>query len=458
MEDKHPCIHEIGDLLPITKEVLKYRKVGKYRFHTPGHKGRGHFLPEVLDVACDVTEVADMDNLLSPCGCIKKSLDEAAKRLRVNAAYFITSGATTGILAACFAVKDYGRIAYLRSSHQSVYNASEITSVEPMIIDDADIYGNAKKVTIDLIADALKANDVGTILLQYPDYLGNAFDLKKISKEIKKNGKILILDASHGAHFPFSPLFPESPEKYADIFVYSAHKTLPVLTGGAILCVANEEFITSCDKAFHLFHTTSPNYQIMMSLEYGIYVYSDYKEQIKELKKNVDSMKKTLISSDVAIMPNDDFTRLVIDTLSMEISGKELDMRLNEKGIFAEFSSMDKVVFIITCEDEKEDLTYLTKELIIAVEQCGKISKKQYLFPKSKESSLPYVKAVNMDSERVLIENAVGRIAAKNFGVYPPCMPICVAGEKITQEMIDYLSFPLDFYGISEGKLTVIKK
>ncbi|MBR2324151.1 MAG: DegT/DnrJ/EryC1/StrS family aminotransferase [Clostridia bacterium] len=456
-EDKHPCIHDICDLLPITKEVMKYKKLAKHRFHTPGHKGKGHFLAEILDLSFDVTEVSDLDNLLMPTGCIKKSLENIRLVFKAKKAYMITSGATTGILAAVYSVKDFGKVAILRSSHVSVYNACEIANVEPYIIDNVDNFGNTVKITPKLLEKALNNKKVGSILLTYPDYDGNAFDIEEIANLVKMAGKKLLIDCSHGTHFVFSDLFPKSCEKYADVWVCSAHKTLPVLTGGALLLVGNEQMIGRVEKAYRLFHTTSPNYQLMMSMEYGVYMYSHYKEEFAALKKAVDSMKKTLHASDVYVLENDDFTRLVIDCAKMGISGKELDMRLQEKGIFCEYSSTDKVVFILTFEDDKEDLVKITSPIIISAQQCGQINRKRYLFPKRSKAKISYLKARKSDCEYLSPENSVGRICANAFGTYPPCLPICLPGEIITEEMVEFLESEFDFYGLYNGKICVVK-
>ena len=43
-------------------------------------------------------------------------------------------------------------------------------------------------------------------------------------------------------------------------------------------------------------------------------------------------------------------------------------------------------------------------------------------------------------SERVSVNNAVGKIAAENITLFPPCVPIVSLGEKITKEAAYYIS------------------
>lgn len=47
----------------------------------------------------------------------------------------------------------------------------------------------------------------------------------------------------------------------------SAHKTLPVLTGGAWLQIGDESFVPEIRRAMALFGSTSPSYPIMISLD-----------------------------------------------------------------------------------------------------------------------------------------------------------------------------------------------
>ena len=455
--DKDPCIHEILDDLPICKKVFEYGRKSKYRFHTPGHKGSGHGLSEILQIKNDVTEVGDLDNMLAPEGCIKESMERLTAVFGSKKTYFVTTGATTAILSSIFAVKDFGKIAILRSSHVSIYNALEILSIEPYVIDDIDKFGRTKEVTVKLLEKSLANNKIGSIVLTRPTYTGDCFDIENVSKAIKKSGKLLVIDEAHGTHFHFSNLFPNTASKYADIFIDSAHKTLPTLTSGAFLSVSNSKLVEKVDKAYHLFHTTSPSYLILMSLEYGVYIYSKKEDELKKLSIFMLNLKARLIAKGISVTRHDDFTRMVIDTSKINISGKELDMRLTERGVFCEYSTMSEVVFIFTIFDEEKTIETLGDIVIDCVAQCGEIKQEKYKFPKGKDVGMKYSKAVKSESELVSIDKAEGRIASNNFGIYPPCRPLAIAGEEITREILDYLENPIDIYGVDNNKIRVVK-
>ncbi|MEG2002134.1 MAG: aminotransferase class I/II-fold pyridoxal phosphate-dependent enzyme, partial [Clostridia bacterium] len=399
--DKDSCLHEIIDELPITREVFRYAKTGKRRFHTPGHKGEGHALSEILQIANDVTEVEKLDNLLNPSGCIRRSMDEMKAIFGSKETYFVTQGGTTAVLSSIFAVKDFGKIAILRSSHNSVYNGIEIANIQPTIVNDVDEFGRAKIVTVEMLKSVLDDESVKTVLLTRPTYTGDCFDIEKIANAIKAKNKFLIVDEAHGTHFAFSKNFPINAGKYADIVINSAHKTLPTLTGGAILSVYNEKLLDKVDKAYHMFQSTSPSYLTLMSIEYGVYLLNKTPALVENLIEAMLNLKGRLIAKGLKLHKNEDVTRLVVDTEKMGISGKELDMRLQECKVFCEYSTMSEVVFIMSVFDDEKELLTLGDIILDCVSQCGQIKIEKHLFPKSKKTLLKYLDASNAEAELV---------------------------------------------------------
>ena len=78
----------------------------------------------------------------------------------------------------------------------------------------------------------------------------------------------------------------------------SAHKTLPVLTGGAYLHIgknAPEYFGENAVNALSLHASTSPSYLILQSLDLcNAYLADSYKENLTETIGKVDSLKNFL--------------------------------------------------------------------------------------------------------------------------------------------------------------------
>ena len=70
---------------------------------------------------------------------------------------------------------------------------------------------------------------------------------------------------------------------------------------------------------------------------------------------------------------------------------------------------------------------------------------------------MSYLEAVSSKGEWIDVTCAVDRIAKKNVGNFPPCMPLIVAGEKINSMAIKNLNLGSCF-GVKEGKILVVKE
>ena len=82
-------------------------------------------------------------------------------------------------------------------------------------------YGIADAIRPEQVEEALKdVPDIAAVIITSPTYDGVVSDIEKIADIVHRAGIPLIVDAAHGAHFGFSPLFPESPVRQgADLVV-----------------------------------------------------------------------------------------------------------------------------------------------------------------------------------------------------------------------------------------------
>ena len=78
------------------------------------------------------------------------------------------------------------------------------------------------------------------VYLTSPDYLGNTADIRRLAEVCHRWGVLLAVDNAHGAYLKFLPKSMHPIDLGADICCDSAHKTLPVLTGGAYLHLSCE--------------------------------------------------------------------------------------------------------------------------------------------------------------------------------------------------------------------------
>lgn len=98
----------------------------------------------------------------------------------------------------------------------------------------SDTAGVSGTVEPSQIAEAVSAfPHAKAVYLTSPDYLGRIADIAQISEICRRNGLLLLVDNAHGAALVLSE--QQHPMTLgADLCCDSAHKTLPVFTGGAL--------------------------------------------------------------------------------------------------------------------------------------------------------------------------------------------------------------------------------
>ena len=226
----------------------------------PGHQGRCEFLNRNISSRFDLTEIQDADNLFFPSGIIKK-LEEDISFLFDCDCYISTNGSTSLIKTILWLFKDREFIVH-RGAHFSFFNAAAIFSIEPIIV------GDYETVNFLEIEKALFQARKGAVLfLVSPNYYGIILDIPKIKDICRRYGAILVVDCAHGAHLRFlkenkNPIFLG-----ADVCCCSLHKTLPTLTGAAMLQIKKRLFKREkIKKIMALFLSSSPSYMIMDSI------------------------------------------------------------------------------------------------------------------------------------------------------------------------------------------------
>jgi|AGTN01.3.fsa_nt_gi Arginine/lysine/ornithine decarboxylases len=400
---------------------------GHISFHTPAHGGS---LNEE-----DITELSYSDNLLSPSGAIKFSEEEIAKAYGAEKAFYVTSGATVAVQIAVETYKDK-KILVLPGAHRSVFEAIRLFGAE-------GYYGGNSS-----IEEALEKIEPGAVLLTYPDYFGNCFDIKAVSEKIKNSGAKLIVDSAHGSHFKFSSKMPVPATKYGDIVTHSLHKTMPALTGAAlILCRGEEE--ERVFRSFKKIHSTSPSYPVMLSVERAVKKFSGegealYGKVLSEIKKFREKLP-----APYAALENGDKTRLVI---SSPYRAPEVSGYLEKNGLFPEAALFEKLVFIVTPYNYK-NLKLLSSLLKIAPAFELRV-------PASFPSDSGLQKIISAEGEIITISplESSGRISASDVGFYPPGVPVVFEGQEISGEAALFIEKNKGkLFGLDNGLIYVLK-
>ena len=430
---------------PILSMLENYAKQNNLRFHMPGHKGNvnaNNLFDEIFPF--DITELDFSDNLLQPTGVIKQAQDLFASAVGAQNCFFVTNGSTCGILSLVSSSR--GKLLVERASHASVFNALQLFGKDALVLNNKMSDGKFLPATFEQIEQCvLQNNDIKTILLTSPNYYGECSDLQKIYEFCQSKNILLFVDGAHGAHFGFGNLTPDSIAKVCDACVVSTHKTLPAMTQTA--CVFAKDFVAQQIKQkLNVFNSSSPNYVLLASIDFAR-AFMQKQVELGADKKTFELVEQIKKQTGHNFLQNDDFSRLVL----VDTDGAKAREWLKQKGVYVEFCDASRVVLIISLAENEQNLLKLKNIL------SDMPSFEKPLFndvqPDEVCSQLNHI-----DGQTVLVDicDADGYICANQCGGYPPCIPLFLHGEKITNAN-RLLGFA-DTFGLFDNKIKVFKK
>lgn len=275
------------------------------------------------------------------------------------------------------------------------------------------------------------------VYLTSPDYLGNVQDIRGIAEVCHHYGVLLLVDNAHGAYLHFLPESCHPIALGADLCCDSAHKTLPVLTGGAYLHVAHTApsmFCEHAEEALSVFASTSPSYLILQSLDkVNAYLANGYREQLVAFIAEADALKGELKRAGFMLCGNEPL-KLTVAAKACGYTGDELASLLAEKGVICEFFDADYLVMMLTPQIGFEGLKWL-KEALVSIPLKSPLLETAPSAPKT-ERVLSLREAMLSPSEEREVESCVGCVLASAAITCPPAVPIVVCGERITEEVV----------------------
>ena len=439
----------------LLEELEKYYNEDYLPMHMPGHKRNIEMLGEKLPYKIDITEITGFDDLHHAEGIIKNIEDKAKKIYKSKRSYVLVNGSTCGILAGIRAVVNFGdKVIVARNCHKSVYNAIELNNLNPIyVLPKIGEDGIDRNIDSKQIEEKLKENkDVKLVILTSPTYEGVISDIKSIVNIAHKYNIPVLVDEAHGAHLKFMSGISdkEALNSGADIVIQSLHKTLPSLTGTALLHIqgdlVKEE---SIERERSIFETSSPSYILMSSVEECLdIILNDGKGLFKEYENNLKYFyNETKNLENLKILGNEikeyyDFGKIVIKTDKTNITGKELFNILRDKyKIELEMSSINYALAMTSICDSKENFKRLLDALIDIDNKLDKQKLKEQekiniklQLPKKEISILEAIKNESLEFKNY--KETEGRISKEYIWVYPPGIPLITPGEVINKELI----------------------
>lgn len=441
---------------PICDFVARYAAVQPLRLHMPGHKGRN-----VLGLEqADITEIPGADVLYHPTGIILESERNAAALFGTGRTVYSTEGSSLPIRAMVYLTALYaaGRgkrplIAAGRNAHKVFITAAALLDV-----DVAWLYpengGNllSCEITPEGLDGYLKnTRELPTaVYITSPDYLGNMADVGGLSKVCRKFGCLLLVDNAHGAYLNFLPESRHPMALGADLCCDSAHKTLPVLTGGAYLHIsgsAPELFSLAADQAMALFASTSPSYLILQSLDKANEALSSsWVEALHRAAGEWEKVKARLRIFGYSLAGQEPL-KLTILPKDYGYTGDELSRILEEKNVFCEFSDPDHLVLMLPVEYDPELPDRLT-EAFLKILRREAISISAPVLHRAETVLRPH-EALFLPSRMVPAAEAAGRIMADPTVSCPPAIPVVCSGERIEEWAVE----AMEYYGITQVRV-----
>lgn len=424
---------------PICDFVRDYADGKPLRFHMPGHKGFGRFGVEALDI----TEVPGADVLYPSKGIIAESEANASALFGSARTLYSTEGSSLCIRAMLYLARLYAEeqgtaplVLAGRNAHKTFLSGAALLGLDvEWLFSESPGQGVVScLVTAQGLEKRLSElpEKPAAVYITSPDYLGCRADIAELSEVCHRHGALLLVDNAHGSYLKFMSTSQHPLDLGADLCCDSAHKTLPVLTGGAYLHISKSAPQLLCDaaeRALSLFASTSPSYLIMQSLDAANAVLADnYVNCVMSTYSHVSRLRSELSGSGWQLIGDEPF-KLTLCPKSRGYTGAELSRILEREHIISEFADEDYIVFMFTASTPEHDFETLLSSLN-RLPLREPVSDTVPILCKPIRA-LTAREAMLAPSETLRVEDAQGKILASPCVSCPPAVPILVCGEVI---------------------------
>ena len=428
--------HAASPDTPIFDFLRRYEQSGVSRLHMPGHKGNPPKLPggEKLPFSLDITEIKGADALFEAEGVIGRSEEIAAGLFGVKSTCYSAGGSTLSILGMVRTAYSLGgKILAARNCHVAFVRACILLDWQPLwLLPEYDgEHGLFRPVTAGEVAAAMDTDpEIKAVYLTSPDYYGGMTDIAAIAREVHKRGGILLVDNAHGAHLRSLPEDKHPMTLGADLCCDSAHKTLPVLTGGGYLH-CNLDIPKETLKAnMALFGSTSPSYLILASLDLcNAYLAGQAREDFAAMCRRVSKTEGILREKGVPLLHwKEDPAKITIDCRKCGWTHEKMAAFLRENQMEPEFAGGGKIILMVSPQTPERDFARLEEAF------SGFVPGAPIPYGPEKPCPKPVLtlrQAEFSPWERIPVEDALGRIAAESVITCPPAIPVAAAGERI---------------------------
>lgn len=434
---------------PIYDFVKNYASGSPARLHMPGHKGTPFLGCEPLDI----TEIDGADNLYDPGGIILESQSNAAKLFGSAATLYSTGGSSQSVramlyLAALRRGQSRPLILAGRNAHKSFLTAAALLDFDIIWLypENRDYSLCQCDISPAQLERALREHpNAAAVYLTSPDYLGNLTNIPELSQVCHRHNSPILVDNAHGSYLRFLTPSCHPIDQGADLCCDSAHKSLPVLTGGGYLHISEGApalFRERACQAMSIFGSTSPSYLILESLDLcNRYLADGYPEKLANTVQELSALKLQLSRSGWRFTGSEPL-KLTIFTRPSGYTGPELSALLASRNLHIEYADPDYLVLMPTPETPPEALGLLGS----ALSELPQRPELPALLPafRPPRHALTVRQALFAPKATVPVAEAVGEVLASLAVSCPPAVAPAVPGEVLTQDIVDIYRY----YGI----------
>src|SRR4051795_9132888 len=464
--------------VPVLEALQEFRRRGDVVFGPPGHRqGRGAD-PRVLEIlgealfADDVLSLHGLGDRRQSQGILGQAQDLMADAVHAQKAFFSTCGSSLSVKTAIMSVAGPGeKLLVSRNAHKSVTSGLIISGVQPVWVHpkfDPDRH-LAHPPEPDDVARALEANpDVKGMLLITPTDWGTCADIAATAEVLHARALPLIVDEAWGAHLPFHPDLPAwGMDAGADLVVTSVHKMGGAIEQSSVFQLQGDRVDPSVLKQREdLLGTTSSSALIYLTLdgwrrqmvEHGEELLGAALQRAARLREAIDGMAGLELMGREVVRPGGAFDLdpmvLTMDVRPLGISGYQAGDWLRA-GCQVDIGSADacRISARLTHADDDATVDRLIDALRRLVEAAPSMERQAPVdLPAARslelENAMRPRDAIFARVEQVPIAQAVGRVAAEMVSPYPPGVPVLTPGERVNQEVVDYLTT-----GVAAGML-----
>lgn len=447
------------------EEMLRSQQ-GRVSFHMPGHKMR---IGEAS--TWDVTELDGTDDLHHPHGAYVELAHLLAQACGAAVSLPLVGGSTRGVqLMILSALEPGDSLILMRNAHLSAWSACALGGIRPIsVLPSLDEENQLPYIPKECMIQAMDQNpEARAVLLTRPDYYGRMEDLRDVIRAAHNRKMLVLVDEAHGAHLPYTNL-ESAGELGADLWVQSLHKTLPALTPCAVVHAANAQWEPELRRRHHMLETSSPSSLLLYTMERCVlYMKENGAQALKVLTQRCTALREAL-SSDARFCRTKDLyqkysidpARLVIDVRGTGLTGYEVSAFLAEQGVDMEMADYDRVVGIPSVLTTQEDLDALYTALCAL--PYGTTPAQSCILPQEGQRVCS-VRQASMSHARWLpLDQAAGGIVVESVGIYPPGVPLCVAGEcleeKLCHLLLEAQKKGASLFGVNErGEIAIVNK